>query len=84
MRNQLWIIILLIVWIGQWEHRIVEMSPEPMETGWAEQSRIEGVSRENRDPILTKSGKNRSKRAVWRPGEELRGLVAYQVRVRLP
>jgi len=84
MRKQLWIIILLIVWIGQWEHRIIEMSPEPMVTGWGMQSWVEGVSSENRVPILTRLGEDRGERSVWRPAEELRGLVAYQVRVRLP
>ena len=84
MRNQLWIIILLIGWIGQWEHRIVEMPPEPMVSGWAVQSWVEGQSSENRDPILTKLGGDRSERMVWGPGEDFRWLVRYQVRRRLP
>ncbi len=84
MRNQLWIIILLMVCIGQWEVRIVEMSPELVLTGRIEQSRVEGVRNENRVSILTKLGKEKQERAVWRSREDLGGLVDYQVRVRLP
>ena len=81
MRNQLWIIILLIGWVGQWEYGIVEMSPEPM---GAVQSWEAGQSSENRDPISTRVAGDRSERRVWCPGEELRRLVRYQVRCRLP
>ncbi len=84
MRNQLWIIILLIGWRGQWEQIIVEMTPEPMVSGGEVQSWIEELNSENRVPILIRLGRDRSERRVWCQGEDLRRLVKYQVRCRLP
>lgn len=84
MRNQLWIIILLIGWIGQGEHRIVEMLPNVMVTGGGVQCWVEGLSSENRGSISTRLGGDRSERMVWCSGEDLKRLVRCQVRCRLP
>ncbi len=84
MRNQLWIIILLIVWTGQWEPGIVERWANLMVTGRAVQSQVEGLNSEDRVPILTRLGGNRRERRAWSSGEDFRRLVRYQVQCRLP
>mgnify|MGYP000420426373 CR=1 FL=1 len=82
MRNQMWIIILLLVWIGQGAERSVEKIPELVEPKGVVQSWAEGLKSENRVTISDRKRGERSE--VWHQGEDLRGLVRYQARYQPP
>jgi SRSO17 transposase len=44
MRNRLWVIILLIAWVGQWVIGVPEMLPQPEMSGWAVWSSAEDLA----------------------------------------
>ena len=83
MRNRVWIIILLVVWLGQWEIGGSEISTEPILTGRAEQFAVASLVKGGRDLVPTRDG-DRSGWVVWSRGEKLAVLIAVQVRRRLP
>ncbi len=81
MRNQFWIIILLIGCIGQSESRIVEKTPDMMETV---QSRIEEQNRAESVSIGTRQEGDKQERRAWCRREDYRWLVRCQVSSKLP
>jgi len=83
MRNRLWIIILLVAWLGQWEIGARENSPAPMLSGWAEQSPVTSLVNGDSELVPT-NYEGRSGWVVWLRWEELAVLIAIQVRCRLP
>ena len=83
MRNRLWIIILLVAWLGQWEIGEREILPAPMLSGWAEQSPVTSLVNGDRE-LVPMSYEGRSDWVVWLRWEELAVLIAAQVRCRLP
>ena len=62
MRNRVWIIILLVVWLGQWEIGGSETSTGPMLTGQTEQFSVASLDKGDREvglfELLCGSGKN--------------------------
>jgi len=83
MRNRVWIIILLVVWLGQWEIGRSEISTKPMLTGRAEQFPVASLVKGDRELVPTRDG-GWSSWVVWSRWEKLAVLIAVQVRRRLP
>ena len=83
MRNRLWIIILLVGWLGQWEIGSSEISTGPLLTGQAEQFSVASLDKGDREVVPMSDG-GWSSRGVWVRWEELAVLIAAQVRRRLP
>ncbi len=83
MRNRMWIIILLVVWLGQWEIGGSEISTGPMLTARAEQFPVVSLDKGDRELVPANDG-GRSGWVVWSSWEKLTVLIAVQVRRRLP
>jgi SRSO17 transposase len=83
MRNRVWIIILLVVWLGQWEIGGSEILTGPMLTGRAEQFSVASLVKGDREVVPTSDG-GQSGWVVWSRWEKLARLIAAQVRRRLP
>jgi SRSO17 transposase len=83
MRNRVWIIILLIVWLGQGKIGVSEISTAPMISGQAEQSPAASLVNGDRVQVAMSYG-GWSGWIVWLRWEEWAVLVAAQIRCRLP
>jgi len=75
MRHRLWIIILLVAWLGQWEIGEREILPAPMLSGWAEPSPVTSLVNGGSELVPT-SYEGRSDWVVWLRWEELVVLIA--------
>jgi len=83
MRNRMWIIILLVVWLGHWEIDGSEISAGSMLTARAEQFPVASLVKGDRE-LVSASDRGRSGWVVWSRWEKLTVLIATHVRRRLP
>lgn len=83
MRNRLWLIILLIVGLGQLDIGGNEISTGPMLTARAEPFPGASLVKGDREQVPTSDG-GWSGGVVWSRGEKLAMLIATQVRRQLP